>query len=203
MKTIKFLFRNVIEFSLSISILYFIIPFFLDTTDYHFNLSEDTFINKFKEIASKQNKINQATIFNTFVGGSIKVHIPSSVTRENVATESENFLGIPFVWGGTSYEGVDCSGLTYLVYQKFNVKIPRTAGKQYKLGKFVLRNELQKGDLVFFRTKSIKASHVGIYIGKGKFIHAFTSKTGVIISSIDNRYYRRRFIGGKNLFKDS
>lgn len=200
MKTFKFLFRNLIEFSLAISILYFIIPYFFDTTDFHFNLSDDSFILKFQEIATKQNKINQATIFNTFVGGSLKVRILTSVTRDNIVTEAKRFFGIPFIWGGTSYNGVDCSRLTYLVYKKFNIKIPRTASKQYKLGKFVLRNELQKGDLVFFRTKSIKASHVGIYLGKGKFIHAFTSKTGVIISSIDNRYYRRRFIGGKNLF---
>ena len=201
MKTFKFLFRNLIELLLAISILYFVIPYFIETTDYHFNLSEDTFISKFKEIASKQNRINQATIFNTFVGGSIQVQIPDNITRENIVTEAEKFFGVPFIWGGTSKYGVDCSGLTYLVYKRFNVKIPRTAGKQYKLGKFVLRNELQKGDLVFFRTGLLKASHVGVYIGKSKFIHAFTSKTGVIISSIDRRYYRKRFIGGKNLFQ--
>ena len=83
------------------------------------------------------------------------------------------------------------------------IKLPRLAREQYKYGVFVLRNNLKTGDLVFFRTNKLRASHVGIYLGKGKFIHAFTRSTGVIISSIDNKFYKKRFIGGKDLLSKS
>lgn len=196
----KAFFNNIFEFTIAFMILYFFIPYSSEITDFEFCLAKDKFIQKFKEIRLLDKRINQTAIFDSFIGGSINVDIPVDVTRDSIVCEAKNYVGLPFIWGGSSEDGVDCSGLTYLVYKKNNIIIPRTAGEQYKLGDLVFRDELKKGDLVFFRTKSLKASHVGIYIGDGLFIHSFTCRTGVIISSIDKMYYERRFIGGKSLF---
>lgn len=102
-------------------------------------------------------------------------------------------------WGGTKYrlggtgkDGIDCSGFTYVTFMKrFGIQIPRTTEQQVKLGILVSRQELQPGDLVFFKT-GFKNRHVGIYAGNRQFLHASTSR-GVILSSMDNPYWRGKF----------
>ena len=110
-------------------------------------------------------------------------------------------LGKPYIWAEErACKGFDCSGLTYYNYGTMGINIPRTANEQFHCGTPVAKSELKKGDLVFFATKRGRpnfASHVGIYVGNGKFEHASSAKRRVTISSLDSKYYRTHFIGAR------
>ncbi|HWQ43394.1 MAG TPA: NlpC/P60 family protein [Desulfosporosinus sp.] len=106
-----------------------------------------------------------------------------------------SLVGAPYVFGGTSRKGFDCSGYTQYVFKGSSVSLPRTAAEQFKVGSSVSRKQLQSGDLVFFHTYTSGASHVGIYIGGGRFAHA--SNSGVSVSSLDESYYAGRYLGAR------
>ncbi|MGE3126692.1 MAG: NlpC/P60 family protein [Fimbriimonadaceae bacterium] len=109
-------------------------------------------------------------------------------------------LGTRYVWGGTSRSGFDCSGLTSYVYKQHGKAIPRTAAAQANQGQTVSKGELKEGDLVFFRTtRGTRISHVGIYMGNGKFVHASSGSGKVITSSLNEGYYNRRYAGAKRV----
>lgn len=116
-----------------------------------------------------------------------------------VAQQAQHFLGKPYVWGGTNPSGFDCSGFTQYVYSQIGVQVPRNSYDQYQVGKTVNKTDLQPGDLVFFSTYAPGPSHLGIYIGEGKFVHALNQETGVTTSTLDTDYYRDRFLGGKRV----
>jgi len=109
-------------------------------------------------------------------------------------------LNVRYKFGGTSNKGVACSGLTYLVFRKFNIYLPRTTNEQSKIGKSVEKSDLKKGDFVFFykKIKSIP-THLGIYIGNNKFIHASNSKNKVMISDLDETYFKNHFHSAKRI----
>jgi cell wall-associated NlpC family hydrolase len=109
----------------------------------------------------------------------------------------------PYVFGGNSPRlGLDCSSFTMYVYRKLGIKLPRTARAQFNVGIPVDVKSLKVGDLVFFRTYARFPSHVGIYIGNGKFIHFSSLFHGLAISSLSDRYYRKRFIGAKRVLSE-
>lgn len=113
-------------------------------------------------------------------------------------TESAKWIGTPYRSGGNSRKGVDCSGLSTQLYQKvYRVKLPRSSQEQYKKSKKVKRAALKEGDLLFFTGKGSgkQVSHVGIYLKNGQFIHASTT-LGVIISSLNEAYYRKYWKSG-------
>ena len=119
---------------------------------------------------------------------------PSDVEGNQVVREASKFLGAPYRNGGTSTNGLDCSGLVVAVYQKFGIAIPRTSHEQAKFGTKVDRSGLEPGDLVFFRTSgTTKITHVGIYTGDGEFIHASNRSRRVQYDRLDNRYFKRRY----------
>lgn len=118
--------------------------------------------------------------------------------KDKAITEGKKVIGTPYKWGGTTTKGFDCSGFTSYAYKKAGKTIPRTTTDQYKRGKAVTKKQLQKGDLVFFQTYKKGASHVGIYMGKGQFIHASSTK-GVSIASLENSYWKSKFYGAKRL----
>lgn len=103
-------------------------------------------------------------------------------------------IGAPYRYGGHDPSGFDCSGLVYYAYHQRGMKIPRSTSKQMKYARSVSANNLRIGDLLFFRISAKKVSHVGIYIGDRQFVHAPSSGKRVQISSLNNRYWSKRFI---------
>lgn len=122
--------------------------------------------------------------------------------REALVKTAHDFIGVPYLWGGTSAEtGFDCSGLTMTVYQLNGLDLPRHSATQYDAGETIARSDLQKGDLVFFATRGRgKVSHVGIYIGDGQFIHAPSRGKKIRIESMSAGYYADHYVGAKNYF---
>lgn len=121
-----------------------------------------------------------------------------ATTTQDVTTIANQYLGIPYVWGGTTTLGFDCSGFTQRVFADLGYQLKRTAKEQYTQGKSVSKSQLQVGDLVFFNTSGRSVSHVGIYIGSNKFINAATS-SGVTVSSLNNTYWKNRYVGAKRV----
>lgn len=112
--------------------------------------------------------------------------------------EFSYWQGTPYRLGGDSKKGVDCSAFVKHIYRdSFNIHLPRTTEAQVQKGFFVYRDQLQIGDLIFFKTSN-STRHVGIYIGNNEFIHASTSK-GVITSSLDNSYWKPRYWQAKRI----
>jgi cell wall-associated NlpC family hydrolase len=120
--------------------------------------------------------------------------------RARIVRTAENFLGLPYRWGGTSVEdGFDCSGLTMTAYRLNGYRIPRTSREQFAAGTPITTDALQPADLVFFRTPSKRrVSHVGIYIGNGRFIHASSRGKDIRIDSLSADYYRRHLVGARH-----
>ena len=110
-----------------------------------------------------------------------------------IIANAKKHLGTPYVWGGTTPNGFDCSGLVQYVFRQSGISLPRTTSEQVKIGTYVSKSSLQPGDLVFLQnTYRQGVSHVGIYIGDGQMIHASSSK-GVVISNLSSSYYTQHY----------
>ena len=127
----------------------------------------------------------------------------SSKTKgEEIVAYAKTFLGYPYVYGGSSPSGFDCSGFTSYVYKHFGYSLSRSASGQASNGTKVEKSDLQPGDLVIFKNNSLTSiGHVGIYIGDNKMIHASEPKTGVIITDIDSKAYKypQRYVMGRRI----
>ena len=114
----------------------------------------------------------------------------------------EGYLGIPYKWGGNTRAGMDCSAFVRVIFRKtYGIELPLTARQIYRVGRPVNRlQDLKLGDLVFFRLalSGPGISHVGIYLGKERFAHVGVS-TGATITSLDNPYFRRRYVGARRV----
>ncbi len=124
--------------------------------------------------------------------------LASRTIADHILDTARQYLGVPYLWGGSTPSGFDCSGFVQYVFAQHGISLPRTSAQQYGVGTAVSREDLQKGDLVFFNTSGSGVSHLGIYIGDGQFIHASTSK-GVMISSLDNTYWAPRYLGARRV----
>jgi uncharacterized protein YgiM (DUF1202 family) len=124
---------------------------------------------------------------------------PVSSRGNSIVDRAYSYMGIPYVWGGTTAYGFDCSGFAQRVYSDNGISILRTADAQFTEGISVGRNELKPGDMVFFTTYTYGASHVGIYIGNSEFIHASSGAGEVTINSLNDYYYNERFLGGRRI----
>jgi cell wall-associated NlpC family hydrolase len=133
--------------------------------------------------------------------GSISYGVAGTVDvsggAQQIVNYAEQFLGTPYVWGGTSPSGFDCSGFVQYVYRHFGISLSRTSEQQYYNGVYVPRSDLQPGDLVFFHTYSSDASHVGIYIGNNTMINS--SNGGVSYDDMTNAYWAPRYLGARRV----
>lgn len=121
--------------------------------------------------------------------------------RELIVSYAYKFLGRPYVWGGSGPSVFDCSGFTAYVYKILGITLPHYTVSQASLGVHVSRDNLKPGDLVFFNTSS-RLSHVGIYVGNGKFIQASSGSNKVIVSSLYQSYYNSRYAGARRIIND-
>lgn len=122
----------------------------------------------------------------------------STAYIRRIVQTSMRYTGVPYVFGGTSPSGFDCSGFTRYVFAQSGIYLPRTADEQFEVGRHVSYSRLQPGDLVFFSTYAAGASHSGIYIGNGQFISA-TSSRGVAIDSMNSSYWGSRYVGARRV----
>ncbi|HEX9656210.1 MAG TPA: C40 family peptidase [Bacteroidota bacterium] len=126
---------------------------------------------------------------------------PPGVNRDNFLLEVVSYLGVPYVYGGSSDKGMDCSGFSSTVYaHAVGKELPRTTTQQYEVGRGVRKNDLRFGDLVFFNTTGRNPSHVGVYIEDDLFAHASVS-SGVTLSSLESTYYKKRYVGARRVLE--
>lgn len=127
---------------------------------------------------------------------------PHQFKRNNVAMVALSLLDAPYAWGGRGpATGFDCSGLVAHVYKKAaDMSVRGTSAQLARQSKPIASALLQAGDLVFFNTLGTPHSHVGIYVGDQRFVHASNPRTGVRIDTLNNRYYAQRFEGAATLF---
>ncbi|HEU4965291.1 MAG TPA: C40 family peptidase [Bacilli bacterium] len=118
---------------------------------------------------------------------------------KKVAAKARQYIGKPYAWGGTTPSGFDCSGFAQYVLNVSGIHMPRNSYEQYEVGQPVSKQNLRPGDLVFFTTYAPGPSHLGIYIGNGKFVHALNQRTGVVTSDLDADYYKARYLGAKRV----
>lgn len=122
----------------------------------------------------------------------------SRQARQKMVAYSKQFVGVPYVYGGASMSGMDCSGLIFTIANdSIGVKLPRSTSALYASVRMIKDSEREPGDLVFFKTVGSRISHVGLYMGNNQFIHAASDgpNTGVIISSLKESYWKRTYAG--------
>ena len=123
---------------------------------------------------------------------------PASPETEDIVREALSRRGTPYVWGGASRGGFDCSGFVCLVFaRQRGLKLPHSASAQARLGTAVTKEELEPGDVVFFATYRASISHVGLYVGDGKFVHAANRRKGCRVDSLNSGYYAKRYRGAR------
>lgn len=124
----------------------------------------------------------------------------SSVSGSAIVTEAQKYLGTPYVYGGASPSGFDCSGFVYYVLKQLGFSPYRTPADQYSQGTFVEKSNLQPGDIVFFaNTYASGISHVGIYVGGGQFIHSPNSRSTVSYSDLTSGYWSEHYYGARRM----
>ncbi|TCO80300.1 NlpC/P60 family protein [Plasticicumulans lactativorans] len=117
-----------------------------------------------------------------------------SPLRERVLSNAERLIGTPYVAGGATPKGVDCSGLVQMAYARAGLRVPRSTEEQFRRGRHL--DDVQPGDLLFFATEPDRVSHVGIYTGDGQMIHASSGSREVRKVGLGIPYWKSRYIGG-------
>lgn len=133
------------------------------------------------------------------LNGGVADDFSGAKAGQKIVDAAMKYIDVPYVWGGTSSRGFDCSGLVYYVYKECGYTINRTAASIYTNGTYVEKDKLQPGDAICFSSYSQSIGHVGIYIGDGQFIHASSGSGKVIISGLDESYYTRRYVGARRI----
>ncbi|MHB1694403.1 MAG: C40 family peptidase [bacterium] len=144
------------------------------------------------EVLHKKNVYNNSN-------GSLNNYQKNDYLGKKIVKIAFRYHGVPYVWGGTTRNGMDCSGFVQRVFKKLDINIPRTAREQSRLGKYVPKSKLKPGMLLFFRTYASYISHVGIYIGHGKFIQENSGVGKVTVNSLSNEYFERTYAFAKSI----
>ncbi len=167
-----------------------------DTTETDIDTSDSD------DIPPSSNKIDVSSLLKKYGNTSKTDLTPEQISeRDKMLMEIIKYLDTPYKYGGNTKSGIDCSAFTKTVYQKsLSIDLERSAREQYHEGEPVSNiDNLQFGDLVFFNTRrGVKPGHVGIYLGDHLFAHAST-KNGVTVSSLDETYYSKRYMGGRRI----
>lgn len=142
-------------------------------------------------------ELNDATYQKLTWEAFAKEGIPK-VKGKEIVSRAAKYKGVPYVFGGTTTKGFDCSGYVQYVFKDCKAKLPRLADEQALQGIFVTQKQLLPGDLVFFTTYEAGASHVGVYAGNRQFWHASTSR-GVMLSSLKDDYWKQRYYGARRV----
>jgi peptidoglycan endopeptidase LytE len=119
--------------------------------------------------------------------------------KDRLLRVAQRMLAVPYRFGGTTLWGLDCSGFVQKTFAFLDLALPRSAREQFREGAKVAKADLSPGDLVFFRTYAKYPSHVGIYLGDNRFVHASSRERQVTVDSLDAPYYVKRYIGAKRL----
>jgi cell wall-associated NlpC family hydrolase len=109
-------------------------------------------------------------------------------------------VGTPYQFGGNGPDAFDCSGLVRFVHNELGIDVPRTAAEQFRAAMAVELEQLEPGDLLFFRTQGTGVSHVAIYAGSGRFVHAPQTGRTIELRALDDSYFRPRLVGAGRLF---
>lgn len=117
---------------------------------------------------------------------------PPDPVRSRIVFTALQMVGVPYRYGGEGPDGFDCSGLVQYAYRNAGLRVPRTSREQLQASRPVEIDEAHPGDLIFFRSKDY--SHVGIYVGEGRFVHAPATNRTVAIGSLTDSYYRKNFV---------
>jgi cell wall-associated NlpC family hydrolase len=127
---------------------------------------------------------------------------PSHAENKNtLKSEIESWMNVPYKYGGNDKQGVDCSGFVKAIYLSvYKINLPRTTKELFNKSSPIKKENLQEGDLVFFKITGNDVSHVGIYLKENQFVHASSSK-GVVVNLLNNPYYESRFIRGGSIKK--
>lgn len=127
---------------------------------------------------------------------------PATLSRVDEAKMNRviaNYMSVPYRSGGTGQHGLDCSGFTYVAYRDYDgTRLPLTVRTLFRLENRVEYNDMAYGDLVFFKIDKRKVSHVGVYLGEGKFVHASRSR-GVVIDDLTDQYWADRYAGARRV----
>jgi cell wall-associated NlpC family hydrolase len=157
--------------------------------------------NNYEVSSKKANPFKQRKFLNRKVTNQ---KITSRFLPNRIENKAKSLLGVKYKYGANGPYQYDCSSFTKKVFSSQGITIPRTSKEQAKVGKYLRYSELKKGDLIFFRSDhSNKVSHVGIFIGNGKFIHASSSKKKVVISNINSNYAVTHFKWGRRVEANS
>lgn len=160
---------------------------------------------EFKQKAVKQDNIEYQTGTNldslgSFVASKLGLKNQDKNKDNKLVAVANTFLGVPYKFGGNSEDGLDCSALVQLVYEKASgIVLPRVAAQQAKTTRKIAKSDLKPGDLVFFNTRRKQFSHVGIYIGDNQFIHAPRTGANVRVENMDKSYWTSRFNGARRV----
>jgi peptidoglycan DL-endopeptidase LytE len=133
----------------------------------------------------------------------VAVISPQASNQPSVREVSQRYLGVTYRYGGTNPSaGLDCSGFVQIVFAELGLKLPRTSALQFQAGIAIERENLREGDLVFFDTTGRGVSHVGIYLGDERFIHAASNPGKVTVSSLTEKYWQPKYLGARRVLTD-
>jgi len=175
------------------------------TTDYSFQAiydqlhKEENLARAASQAKSNVERISKAKARAKRAG---KVYHLSPAEKQQLLESAKYYKGGKYVWGGTTPQGFDCSGYVQYLYKQHHINLPRTAYAQSQKGVEISRQNLKKGDLLFFLTdksRGIPVTHVGIYLGNDRFIHAASKRQGIIISPLSYGHYAQKFVSAKRV----